>query len=212
MSEPKSTIFIVDDDEAIRSGMSLLLESYGYCPETFDSAENFLTRCDETMPTPYMAILDLSMPGMDGLALQDELHRRSIDMPVVFLSGEGDIPIAVNAVHHGAIDFLEKPVDSDILFARIQKALDLQNSRNQENEIATEIQARLETLTSREREVLDHITGGKMSKAIALELGISERTVELHRSRVLNKMGVRNSMELLNQLIPALPFRESSNN
>lgn len=208
MTEPRSTVFIVDDDEAIRSGLSLLLRSYSYQPESFPSGQAFLARCEQAMPQRFMAIFDLSMPGMDGLRLQDELQRRSIDVPIVFLSGGGDIPAAVEAVRHGAIDFVEKPVDSAILIDRIEKALNLQESRNTHAAAQNGFQVRLESLTPREREVLESIADGKTSKATASSLGISERTIELHRSRILKKMGTRNSAELLNLVIPNLRPRK----
>jgi FixJ family two-component response regulator len=155
-----------------------------------------------------MAILDLSMPGMDGLTLQEELLRRRIAMPVVFLSGGGDIPAAVDAVRHGAVDFVEKPVDSDVLIDRVERALE--TSQKRDDTAATEqiFQEQVASLTPRERQVLDSIADGKTAKRTALNLGISERTVELHRSRVLKKMGVRNATELLNRVIPNLRPRK----
>lgn len=203
MSDSGGTVFIVDDDEAIRSGLSMLLRSHGYEPRAFSSGEAFLEHCAGHVPARCMAILDLSMPVMTGLELQAELRRRDINLPVVFLSGEGDIPIAVQAVRHGAVDFIEKPVSSDVLLDRVVEALERRASGSGNGNHAKTL-SRLNTLTSREREVLDGIAGGKTSKVIASNLEISERTVELHRSRVLKKMGVRNSTELLSQVIPAL--------
>lgn len=197
-------VFVVDDDDAIRSGLSMLLESYGYHPQTFRSGEDFLTRCSESLPDRCMAILDLSMPGMNGLEIQAEMRKRGIEVPVVFLSGEGDIPAAVSAVQHGAVDFIEKPVNSDLLIDRIEKAFELQEEKRASNETDEVVQSRLASLTPREREILELIAGGQISKSIAIDLGISERTVELHRSRILKKMRVRNSTELLNQVLPSL--------
>lgn len=157
-----------------------------------------------------MAILDLSMPDMDGLGLQGELNRRHIRLPTVFLSGAGDIPAAVRAVQHGAIDFVEKPVDTDLLIDRIDTALKQQGAQRQQDTEVEEVQSCLDTLTSREREVLEKLAGGKISKIIAHELDISERTVELHRSRILKKMGARNTAELLNRVIPVLQGPGSS--
>lgn len=204
MTETKGTVFVVDDDEAIRNGLSMLFQSYGYPIESFSTASAFLDRCAHPMPERFMAILDLSMPEMSGLELQAELTRRHIDVPTVFLSGEGDIPAAVTAVQHGAVDFVEKPVDTRLLIDRVDTAL-AQQDRNRESDLAAhETRSRLDTLTAREREVLEHLAGGRISKVIAHELGISERTVELHRSRILKKMGARNTTELLNQVIPVL--------
>ena len=208
MTANKGTVFIVDDDEAVRGSLSLLLRSYGYDSQVFSSANALLERCAQALPQRLMAILDLSMPGMDGLALQEELIRRRIPIPLVFLSGGGDIPAAVDAVRHGAIDFVEKPVDSDLLIDRVEKALEM--SRNHDDAAAAErsFRARVGSLTPREREVLDSIADGKTAKGTALDLGISERTVELHRSRILKKMGVRNATELLNRVIPNLSLRK----
>ncbi|MDZ7840757.1 MAG: response regulator [Gammaproteobacteria bacterium] len=204
MNEAASTVFIIDDDEAIRGGLSMLLAGYGYLVECFCSADAFLGRCDQPLPESCMAILDLSMPGMNGLELQEEMNRRHIRVPTVFLSGEGDIPAAVNAVRHGAVDFVEKPVDTDLLVDRIEAAL-RQQLEESENDVGVhETRSCLDTLTEREREVLENLAGGKISKVIAHDLGISERTVELHRSRILKKMGARNTTELLNQVIPVL--------
>jgi len=208
-----STVYIVDDDEAIRSGLSLLLSSYGYAPRAFASGTAFLEYCNSApLPDRCMAILDLSMPVMDGLELQSELHRRHVNLPVVFLSGDGNIPSAVNAVQHGAVDFIEKPVETDLLVNRVEEALKLCTSGDGGKDDAAETRMRIESLTSREREVLNGITGGGTSKAIAAELGISERTVELHRSRILKKVGVRNSMELLNLVMPVLGAAETREN
>jgi len=204
MTEEPSTVLIVDDDEAIRSGLTMLLRSYGYEVESFASAEAFLERCEKPLTGRFMAILDLSMPLMSGLELQSGLKRRHIDIPTIFLSGEGDIPAAVKAVQQGAIDFVEKPVDTDLLIDRIDTALEQQRGQQQNNVSRQEIRSRLDSLTPREREILQKLAGGKISKGIARDLDISERTVELHRSRILKKMGVRHTTELLQQVIPVL--------
>lgn len=208
MTEDKGTVFIVDDDEAIRSGLSMLLRSYGYAVEVFSCPQAFLDRCGQALPEHFMAILDLSMPEMSGLELQSALNERRINVPVVFLSGEGDIPAAVNAVRHGALDFVEKPVNTDLLLDRIDTALNQQRDAHCNKQAVREILRRLESLTDREREVLDNLAEGHISKVIAQNLGISERTVELHRSRILKKMGARNTTELLNRVIPVLGPRD----
>lgn len=202
------TVYIVDDDAAIRSGLSMLLQSSGYETRSFHSGEAFLEHCMEPLPERAAAILDLSMPIMDGLELQSEMQRRNIDIPVVFLSGDGDVPLAVVAVQRGAVDFIEKPVNTNVLLDRLSNALDTtDNGDTGENHSDT--QSRLSSLTERERQVLNGIAGGKTSKTIAEDMDISERTVELHRSRVLKKMGVRNSTELLNHILPALGISEN---
>jgi two-component system, LuxR family, response regulator FixJ len=210
MTEHKGTVFIVDDDEAIRSGLAMLLRTYDYEVETFPSGEAFLERCRDPLPNPGMAILDLSMPRMSGLELQSELNRRCVSVPIVFLSGEGDIPAAVDAVRHGAVDFIEKPVDSSLLMDRIDAALRQRQSEHKVEKSAREARACLDTLTDREREILENLAAGKISKVIAHDLGISERTVELHRSRILKKMKTRNTTELLNRVIPILRSRNTA--
>lgn len=207
MTEGDTVIFIVDDDEAIRSGVSMLLTSYGYQVESFAGAHAFLERCDAPLPGSFMVILDLSMPEMNGLELQSALLQRRINVPIVFLSGEGDIPAAVSAMQRGAVDFVEKPVDTDLLLDRITTALEHQRQEHDNTAAGEATLAGLESLTGREREVLDELAGGKTSRAIAQELGISERTVELHRSRILKKVGARNITELLNRVIPILQPR-----
>lgn len=207
MTEAGSTVFVVDDDAAIRSGLSMLLGSYGLSVETFASPGAFLERCAQPLPERFMAILDLSMPEMNGLELQAELINRHIGMPIVFLSGEGDIPAAVNAVQNGAVDFVEKPVDTELLIDRIDTALQHQRDERDSDTAANATLACLEALTDREREVLENLASGKISKVIAHDLAISERTVELHRSRILKKMGARNTAELLNRVIPVLQPR-----
>lgn len=204
MPEPGATVFIVDDDAAIRDGLVMLFRTHGYEPEAFPSGPAFLERCAGAMPERYAAILDLSMPEMDGLQLQSKLQDGGLDIPIIFLSGDGDIPTAVDAVRHGAIDFVEKPVDSDVLIDRVETALELQRSRDKTGWLRREFRARLKTLTARERQVLESIADGKTSRVAGAELGISERTIELHRSRILKKMGARNSNELLNRVIPNL--------
>lgn len=204
MADGKGTVFLVDDDDAIRSGLSMLLKSHGYSVEAYSSPKDFLNRCAGPMPPCFMAILDLSMPDMTGLELQDELARRHTNIPIVFLSGEGDIPAAVNAVQRGAIDFIEKPVDTDLLIDRVDTALEHQQHEQTSDSASREIRDCLHSLTERERQVLENLAAGKISKVIAHELGISERTVELHRSRILKKMGTRNTTELLNRVIPVL--------
>jgi len=204
MNPTEQHVFIVDDDDAIRSSLSMLLESYGYRTESYSTAEAFLQRCEQTLPDARVLLLDLSMPGLSGLDLQAMLHRLDIDTPVVFLSGEGDVRAAVRAVQQGAIDFIEKPVDTDLLVERLREAF---HKRHFDNDMAVavrELEGRLEQLTPREKQVLDELAAGRTSKTIAGALELSQRTVELHRSRVLKKMGARNCTELLNQLMPLL--------
>lgn len=204
MTDSGGTVYIVDDDEAIRSGLSMLLASFGYEPQTFSSGQDFLEHCEATLPARCVTILDLSMPLMDGLEVQAELQRRGVDVPVIFLSGDGDVPVAVSAVQRGAVDFMEKPVVTGVLLDRIEGAMKQRGSGGGGDDALEVTRSRLEDLTKRERDVLDGIASGKTSKDVAEDFGISERTVELHRSRVLRKMGARNATELLNRVLPAL--------
>lgn len=200
---PESPIvYIIDDDDAVRAGLKLLFESEGFHIEHYASAVDFFRSCPEDCECRGCIILDLQMPDMDGLAVQKELHERGINMPIIFLSGHGTVPTAVQALQDGAMDFIEKPVDQEMLLNRVRRALqnDLDNYSRATQHRAVE--RRLTRLTEREREIMNMITAGKPNKVVALELGISERTVELHRSRILKKMEVKNAVELT-QLISA---------
>lgn len=148
----RNTVFVVDDDEAIRSGLSMLLATYGYGVETFPTPHAFLDRCKRPLPERFMVILDLAMPDMNGLELQAELIRRQIRVPTVFLSGEGDIPAAVSAVRNGAVDFVEKPVDTGLLVNRIEAALGQQLDEREHDAGTLDTRSRLDSLTDRERE------------------------------------------------------------
>ncbi len=193
-------VYVVDDDAAVRAGLKLLLESEGYSVVDYASAKDFLRDCPKDCGCHGCMILDLQMPDMDGLAVQKELSDRSIDIPIIFLSGHGTIPTAVKALQEGAVDFIEKPVDRERLLACVQRALasDAQLQTRAAQRRATE--QRLARLTQRERQIMNMIAAGKPNKVVAIDLGISERTVELHRSRILHKMEVRNAVELTQML------------
>ena len=184
--ERPATVFVVDDDEAVRSSLRLLLKSRGIPAVTHGSAAEFLANYDPEQPG--CIILDVRMPGMSGLELQDELNRRGAIIPVIFITGHGDVPMAVEAMQHGAVDFLQKPFSDQDLTDRIQRALatDLRN-----RELLGEkerIRARLAALTRREMQVLRLVTLGKSNKVIAGDLGVSQRTVEIHRAHLMEKM------------------------
>ena len=184
--EDKATVFVVDDDEAVRSSLRLLLKSKGIAAVTHASAREFLANYDPEQPG--CIILDVRMPGMSGLELQDELNRRGAIIPVIFITGHGDVPMAVEAMQHGAVDFLQKPFSDQDLTDRIQRALaaDVRN-RAQLTE-KDQIRARLSALTRREIQVLRLVTLGKSNKVVAAELGVSQRTVEIHRAHLMEKM------------------------
>jgi len=191
---PNATVFIVDDDAAVRGGLSMQLEAAGFPVKAFASAEDFITAiCPAVIGC---LVLDVRMPGMTGPDLQLELARRNINLPIIFLSGHGDIPLAVKSIQAGAMDFLTKPVSGSVLIERIQMALQLsaeQWKKDAENKM---LQERLATLTIREQEVLELALAGYSNKEIATRLGISFRTVEHHRSRILLRTGTDNLFKL----------------
>lgn len=192
---PKPIIYIVDDDQAVRDGLTALLSVNGFALQTFDSAERFLAALDPN--AAGCAILDIRMPGMSGLDLQGELKRRGIALPVIIITGHGEVPLAVAALKAGAVDFLEKPFDSDALLASIADAL-RRNATARPSPFDREtIAARLAQLTPREREVMDLVVAGHPNKVVANRLGIAVRTVEIHRAKVMDKSQARNLSELI---------------
>jgi FixJ family two-component response regulator len=199
--ERPATVFIVDDDNGVRSSIRTLLKSVGLPSTSLASAHEFLAGFDPSQPG--CLILDIRMPGMSGLDLQQELNLRGAIVPVIFITGHGDIPMAVEAMQHGAFDFLQKPFRDQDLIDRVQRALTL----DQENRIALQeharIRARLETLTPREREVLELMRQGKQNKVMAADLGLSQRTVEIHRSHVMEKMGANSIAQLVRMVLDA---------
>jgi FixJ family two-component response regulator len=181
-----STVFVIDDDQSVRRSLALLLRSGGFNAETFESAQSFLEQYDAERPG--CIILDVRMPGMNGLELQRELLDGKSNLPIIFITAHGDVPMAVDAVQAGALDFIQKPFRDDVLIDRIRTAL----RKNAELRITTarraETAERIAELTPREREVMDMVVDGHPNKLIARRLGVSERTVEIHRSRVMHKM------------------------
>jgi FixJ family two-component response regulator len=187
-------VFVVDDDAFVRDSLRMLLEIGGYAVATFPGAEDFLDIC--TPDTEGCIILDVNMPDMDGPALQVELIHRGLQLPIIFLSGQGTIPLTVRTLKSGAMDFLTKPVQGSVLLARVEEAMK-QSAILREQAVTSQIiAARLATLTEREREVMMLAVAGHTSKEIALQLGISFRTVEIHRSHVMQKTGASNMLEL----------------
>lgn len=188
------TVFIVDDDEAIRDGLRWLFESYGIKADTFASGESFLNAFHADMAG--CLLLDVRMPGMTGLELFERLQARGCALPAIFLTGHGDIPMAVEAIHKGATDFIEKPASDNQLVERVSTCLREDAERRGRMANGEAFRARLDALTTREREVMRLILAGKLNKNIADELQISMRTVEVHRARVLEKMGVSSAVDL----------------
>ncbi len=187
-------ICVVDDDEAVRDSLRLLLQMSGYSVETFESATTFLSA--KTHESYDCVITDIRMPDMDGLELQREIKRLGLDVPLVVMTGHGDVPLAVRAMKSGAVDFLEKPFAEEMLLDSIKTALSAKNPSRQNPE-SEKIQARVEELTPREKQVLDQIVDGHQNKMIAHNLNISVRTVEVYRARIMEKMKARTVADLV---------------
>jgi two-component system, LuxR family, response regulator FixJ len=203
MRERSPAVFVVDDDEAVRSSLRLLLKSVGLAPNTLGSAREFLASYDPHQPG--CLVLDVRMPEMSGLELQETLNLRGAVIPVIFITGHGDVPMAVEAMQAGAFDFLQKPFRDQDLIDRIQRALEKDRANRTALEERHLIQRRLESLTPREREVLDMVAGGKPNKIMAADLGVSQRTVEIHRARVMEKMGASSLAQLVRMVMDLEP-------
>ena len=189
-------IYIVDDDETVLDATGLLVKSMGFEVRAFRSAIEFLASYSPELRG--CLILDVRMPEMSGIELQRELNERKFGMPIIFITGHGDVPMAVEAMKHGAIDFLEKPYNDQQLLDNINKALELDTlnfAKHEENAI---VEKNLKKLTPREHEVMTRVVSGESNKVIAIELGLSERTIEIHRSRVMSKMNCKSVAALVN--------------
>lgn len=197
----QQVIHVVDDDEAMRDSMSWLLEGEGYQVACFVSGEAFLAAWHEDMRG--CLVLDVRMPEMSGLELHESLSQRGSTLPVIFVTGHGDVPMAVAALQRGACDFIEKPFNNEDLLSRIRRALAVDCQTALRRRQASAVSRRLEQLTQREREVMDLVVAGKLNKQIADELEISMKTVEAHRARVMDKMGVRTLAELVRAVMRA---------
>ena len=194
-------VFIVDDDEAVRESLGALLESHGFSVETYPSALHFLAKCPRTASGCLLA--DVRMPDMDGLELQEKAAADYPDLGVVIITGHGDVPIAVRAMKAGAIDFIEKPFLEAVIVESVSRAIEHAAQARRHSIDAPAAMARLQLLTPREREVLDGLVAGLPNKTIGFDLGISARTVEIHRARVMEKMQVRSLSALVRTAIAA---------
>lgn len=197
------TVFVVDDDESVRGSLRFLLRSAGLESRAFGSAQEFLASYEAVQPG--CLVLDVRMPGMNGLELQQELNLRGAIIPVIFITGHGDIPMAVEAMQHGAHDFLQKPFRDEDLIERVRRALAKDAKARASLDEHKAIRGRLDSLTPREREVLALMARGKPNKIMAHELGVSQRTVEIHRARVMEKSGAASLAELVRMVMDVEP-------
>jgi two-component system, LuxR family, response regulator FixJ len=197
------TVYIVDDDPQVCESLSLMVQSVGLEAKTYPSAEAFLDEPDDMHSAPKCMVLDVRMPGLSGLGLQQMLTAKGRTMPIIMISGCADIPMAVQAMTAGALDFLEKPFNRRALLSRIQEAIDQDANARHRYIRKSELAARVEKLSARQREVLELLLAGKHSKQIAGELGIGEKTVAKHRAGVLDRMQVDSVVELVRLMVDA---------
>ncbi len=188
-------VHVIDDDEAVRDSVSMLLETVELDHALYPSAQAFLDKLGDS-PRGCL-VVDIRMPGMSGLELQNELARLGVGLPIIFITGHGDIPMAVEAMRRGALDFIRKPFPDEELLGRIHEALDMEAADRASQVARDAIESRFKTLSPREREVFERVAAGQANKVIAIELGISERTVEIHRAQVMRKMETRTLAQLV---------------
>jgi len=191
----EAKVFVVDDDDDVRDSLRALLESEDYAVVDFSSARRFLEQ--EPMPSLGCLIVDIRMPDMDGLELQAELSKRGNGLPVIVVTGHGDVPLAVRAMKMGALDFIEKPYSDEFLLLSVRRALDLNQQRREEHSFTQQAVERIDNLTPRERDVLDQLVLGHPNKVIAYNLNISPRTVEIYRANLMEKMQARSLSDLI---------------
>ena len=195
----RATVFIVDDDPAVRDSLGLSLRKAGFTVESHASAEDFLKVYKEERRG--CILLDIRMPGMSGMELQEYLAEKGIEIPIVFITGHGDVPTSVRAIKRGAVDFLEKPFSREDLISRVEEALEQDALMRDRSDANAVFLRRFERLTPREREVMTQVVSGKANKVTARELGMSYRTVETHRARVMEKMDAESLVELVDMAI-----------
>ncbi len=199
MTDYSPTVFLVDDDEAVRDSLGLLMKSVALTSRSFASAAEFLAEYDPE--SPGCLVLDIRMPGMSGMELQQKLIEMRAILPIIFITGHGDIPMAVEAMQRGAVDFIPKPFRDHELLDRINKALE-DDRKNRDTLVEREeVEKRVEKLTPREKQVMELVVQGKANKVIAGDLGVSQRTVEIHRARVMEKMQVRSLAQLVRMVM-----------
>jgi len=196
MMERLPTVFVVDDDAAVRKSLERLLKSAGFRPEGYASAEEFLDRWERD-PAAGCVLLDIQMPGLDGLQLQRKLQACAVSIPIIFVTGHGDIPSSVSAMKAGAVDFFPKPIHDEDLFRAIREAIQRDRKERSERAEREAVARRFQTLTPREREVMALVVRGMLNKQIAFALGASEKTVKIHRGRMMAKMKVSSVADLV---------------
>jgi FixJ family two-component response regulator len=188
-------VFVIDDDDSVRKSLQRLLRASGYTTSAFASAEEFQT--SRSRPGPSCAIVDVKLPGLNGLELQQALARDDERLPIIFITGHGDIPMSVKAMKAGAVDFLPKPFSADELLAAVRHALENSVTDASDRAKLVEVRSRYARLTPRERDVMEHVVAGKLNKQIAAELGSGEKAVKVHRARVMEKMQARSLADLV---------------
>lgn len=195
MTDAKQIVYIIDDDDAVRDALCMLVESVEMPYKSYENALSFLD--DFNLNLRGCAIVDIRMPGMNGLELQKRLKQKKATLPIIFITGHGDIPMAVEAIRNGALDFMRKPIREQDLLDRLQEAMSLESDEHAINERLAIQREALQSLTKRESEVFNLVADGKANKVVAHELDISERTVEVHRSQVMKKLSARSLAELV---------------
>jgi FixJ family two-component response regulator len=205
-SDGKSTVFVVDDDASIRDALKSLFGSVGLQAQAFASAPEFLQA--KLPDTPSCLVLDVRLPGLSGLDFQAELAKANIELPIIFITGHGDIPMTVRAMKAGAVEFLTKPFRDQDLLDAVQQGLDRDRARRNNAKAVSTVRARYDSLTPREQEVIALVTSGLMNKQIAAEIGVTEVTVKVHRGHVMRKMGAKSLAELV-RMADALGIRRT---
>ncbi len=195
MEKDNPVVFVVDDDEAVCESLRLLIGDIGLEVRTFTSAKQFLEKYD--LSHPGCLVLDVRMSGMSGLELQSRLVETAVRIPTIIITGHADVPMAVEAMKAGAMDFIEKPFRDQVLLDSIQKAIDMDLRTRRQHKERQDVQSRIGLLTQREKEVMDRLVAGKSNKTIAFDLGISQKTVDFHRANILEKIGVSSVVELV---------------